>query len=71
MNSPVQDSPYIERQETEQGSADEDVGSHIGKENEVFVQLYSLWRNKNISVKMKLRIYTTNVTSVLLYGSET
>ena len=30
-----------------------------------------MWRNKNISVSTKLRIFETNVKAVLLYGAET
>jgi len=53
------------------GETVEDVGSRIKKANGVFVQLYPVWRNHNISQEVKIRIFNTNVKSVLLYGCET
>jgi hypothetical protein len=50
--------------------ADEDVRSRIRKANGAFIQLYSVWRN-HISKRTKLRIFNTNVKSVLLYACET
>jgi hypothetical protein len=47
------------------------VGSRIKKVNGVFVQLYPVWRNHNISKGVKIRIFNTNVKSVLLYDCET
>jgi len=46
------------------------LSSRIKKANTVFVQLYPLWRNLNISKEVKLRIFYTNVKSVLLYASK-
>jgi hypothetical protein len=43
----------------------------IKKANGAFVQLYSVWRNHNISKGVKIQIFNTNVKSVLLYGCET
>lgn len=53
------------------GGADEDIKSRLGKARHAFVTLRPIWKNKNISQKTKLRIFETNVKSVLLYGSET
>jgi hypothetical protein len=36
-----------------------------------FVQLYRIWKNKNIRIKTKLKIFNSNVKAVLLYGCET
>jgi hypothetical protein len=52
------------------GGTEEDVASRIKKANGVFVQLYPVWRNHNISKTVKIRIFTTNVKSVLLYACE-
>jgi hypothetical protein len=41
------------------------------KANGVFVQLYPVWRNHNIAKGVKIRIFNTNVKSVLLYACET
>jgi hypothetical protein len=45
--------------------------SRIKKGNGVFVQLYPVWRNHNISKGVKIRIFNTNVKLVLLYVCET
>jgi hypothetical protein len=52
---------------TTKGGADEDVKNRIKKANEAFIQLYPIWRNKYISKKTKVRIFSTNVKSVLIY----
>ena len=52
-------------------NADEDVGSRIRKANGAFIQLSRLWKNRNVSRATKIRIFNTNVKSVLLYGCET
>jgi hypothetical protein len=53
------------------GRTEEDVASKIKKANGVFVQLYPVWRNHNISKGVKIQIFNTNVKSVLLYACET
>lgn len=53
------------------GGADEDIRSRIGKARHAFVTLRPIWKSNNISLKTKIRIFETNVKSVLLYGSET
>ena len=51
------------------GGADEDVKGRIDKARQAFNTLRPVWNS--ISTKTKLRIFTTNVKSVLHYGSET
>jgi hypothetical protein len=55
----------------EKGGTEEDTAIRIKKANEVFVQMYPVWRNHNISKGVKIRIFNTNVKSVLLYARET
>ena len=50
---------------------EEDVASRIKKANGVFVQLCPVWINLNISKEVKIRIFSTNVKSVLVYACET
>jgi hypothetical protein len=45
---------------------EEGVACRITKANGVFVQLYPVWKNQNISNGVKIRIFNTNVKSVLL-----
>ena len=53
------------------GGADEDVKARIGKARHAFITLRPVWRSTAISTRNKLRIFNSNVKSVLLYGSET
>jgi hypothetical protein len=52
------------------GGVVQDVSQRIRKANGAFVQLYPVWKNSKISTRTKLRIFRSNVKSVL-YGSET
>jgi len=52
------------------GEAVQNVSHQIQKANGAFVQLYPVWKNNRISIRTKLRIFHSNVKSVLLYGSE-
>ena len=56
---------------SESGGTEKDVASRIKKANGVFVQLYPVWGNLIISKKVKIRIFNTNVESVLLYACKT
>jgi hypothetical protein len=49
---------------------EEDIASRTKKAKGVFVQLYTVWRNRNISKRVKIRLFNTNVKSVLLYDCE-
>jgi len=62
---------YLGSVVSESGGTEEDVASRIKKANGVFVQLYPVWRNLNISKQVKIRMFNTNVKSVLLYICET
>ena len=62
---------YLRIVVSESGGTEEDVVSRINKANGVFVQLYPVWRNPNISKEVKVRIFNTNIKSVLLYACET
>lgn len=53
------------------GGTDEDIKARIAKARHAFVTLRPVWRNKNITRKTKLRLFNSNVKTVLLYGSET
>jgi len=62
---------YLRSVVSESGRTEEDVASRIKKANGVFVQLYPVWRNPYISKEVRIRIFNTNVKSVLLYDCET
>ena len=56
---------YLGSVMSEKGGTEEDVESRIKKVNGLFVQLYPVWRNHNTSKGVKIRIFNTNVKSVL------
>ena len=53
------------------GGTDEDVRIRIGRARAAFLQLKNIWSSKEISKATKLRLFNTNIKSVLLYGAET
>ncbi|OOY36395.1 hypothetical protein BOV89_12810 [Solemya velum gill symbiont] len=55
----------------QQGGTDRDVTARIGKARAAFVILKNIWTSKEIHTRTKLRIFNSNVKSVLLYGCET
>jgi hypothetical protein len=50
---------------TKDGGTDEVARSRIRKANGAFIQLYPVWINRNISKRARLRIFNTDVKSVL------
>ena len=55
----------------QQRGTDRDVTARIGKARAAFVMLKNIWASGGISMRTKLRIFNSNVKSVLLYGCET
>ena len=56
---------------TKQGGTDEDVTSRIGKASDAFIMLKKVWTSKEVSTETKMRIFNSNVKSVVFYGCET
>ena len=56
---------------TSTGGSEEDVEARCRKAQSMFYMLRLVWRSRYISLWTKLRIFNSNVKSVLLYGSET
>lgn len=56
---------------TPDGGAEEDVKNRIRLATAAFSKLRNVWFSHRISLNLKLRIFSSNVKSVLLYGSET
>ena len=54
-----------------EGGTEAELKSRIGKAQGAFTSLNRVWRTKDISLRTKLRIFNSNVKSVLLYGCET
>ena len=53
------------------GGTDEDIKARKRKAQQAFAMLRPVWRSRALRTRTKLRIFNTNVKSVLLYGSET
>ena len=67
----VEQFTYIGRVVSRDCGTDRDFKSRIGKATAAFNTLRPIWTSLVISVKTKLRIFNTNVKSVLLYACET
>jgi hypothetical protein len=57
--------------EVRSGGTGEDINARIRKARQAFAILHMVWKSAAISTKTKLKIFSSNVKSVLLYGSET
>ena len=67
----VEQFTYLGSVVSRDGGTDQDIKSRIGKATAAFKILRPIWTSQVISVKIKLRIYNTNVKSILLYAGET
>ncbi|VDO69335.1 unnamed protein product [Schistosoma margrebowiei] len=55
----------------EQGGSDADVKARIGEARAEYLQLKNTWNSKHLSTNTKVRIFNTNVKTVLLYRAKT
>ncbi|VDP06280.1 unnamed protein product [Schistosoma margrebowiei] len=55
----------------EQSVSDADVKARIGKARAAYLQLRNIWNSNQLSTNTKVRIFNTNVKTVLLYVAET
>ena len=62
---------YLGSVVSKDGGTDEDIKCRINKARHAFNTLRPIWRSTALSLRNKIRIFNTNVKSVLLYGSET
>ena len=53
------------------GGTGADIKTRIGKARAAYGLLNKVWKDRNISMRTKIRLFQSNVKSVLLYGSET
>ncbi|VDP38048.1 unnamed protein product [Schistosoma margrebowiei] len=67
----VESFTYLRSIVDEQGRLAADVNTRIGKPSAAFLQLNNIWKSKELSTNIKVRIFNTNVKEVLLYGAET
>nr|KAG5686806.1 hypothetical protein BaRGS_013126 [Batillaria attramentaria] len=62
---------YLGSVVSKDGKTDEDIKSRTNKARHAFRTLRPIWRSTALSLRNKIRIFNSNVKSVLLYGSET
>ncbi|VDO84700.1 unnamed protein product [Schistosoma margrebowiei] len=55
----------------EHDGSDADVKAQIGRAREAYLQLKNIWKSIRQSTNSKVRIFNTNIKTVLLYGEET
>ena len=53
------------------GGTEADVSTRIGKARTALANLSNVWKASKISISTKIRLFNSNVKSVLLYGCET
>ncbi|VDO86255.1 unnamed protein product [Schistosoma margrebowiei] len=55
----------------EHGGSDAYVKARISKARAACFQLTNIWNSKQLSTNTKIRIFNTNIKTILLYGAET
>ncbi|RNL64605.1 hypothetical protein D7I40_24535, partial [Citrobacter sp. MH181794] len=53
------------------GGTEADIKSRIDKARQSYIALGNVWRSNHLSTPLKLRLFSSNVKPVLLYGCET
>ena len=66
----VKDFTYLGSVISSDNGAKKDIQARLNKARGAFSRLRNIWRSKQYSQKTKIRLYNSNVKSVLLYGSE-
>ena len=66
----VEDFKYLGSMLSNNNGTAKDIRARINKARGSFCQLKSIWKSGSISMKTKVKIYNSNVKSVLLYGAE-
>jgi len=66
----VEDFCYLGSYISRTGSCDKECMVRIGKAASSFGRLSNIWKNKNIRLTVKIRLYESLVISTLLYGAE-
>ena len=66
----VEDFCYLGSYLSRTGNCDKECMIRIGKAASVFGRLVNMWKSKNISLAVKIRLYESLVFLTLLYGAE-
>ena len=66
----VTDFTYLGSVISSDNGAQKDIRARISKARAAFSKLRPKWRSSQLNIKTKLRLYNSNVKSMVLYGSE-
>ena len=66
----VNDFIYLGAKMQADGDSEPDVKRRISKASQAFSMLKNIWKSKRLNRNTKIRIFRSNVVSVLLYGCE-
>ena len=61
---------YLGSKMSADGDTEVEIRTRITKASQAFASLKNIWKCRNISTNTKIRLFKSNVLSVLLYGSE-
>ncbi|XP_060570017.1 uncharacterized protein LOC132728386 [Ruditapes philippinarum] len=67
----VKDFKYLGSYISADSNIEKEISTRIGLAAQAFKRLQNIWKSTALHTKTKLKIYTSNVRSVLLYASET
>ena len=61
---------YLGAHISKSGGTEEDIKARLGKVRAAYSKLDKIWKNSQFTYKTKIKIFKSNVISVLLYGCE-
>ena len=67
----VQHFKYLGSYISADSNIEKEISTRIDLASQAFDRLWNIWKSTSLQTKTKLRIYKSNVRSVLLYASET
>lgn len=66
----VEEFTYLGSKMTTDGDCEQEIKTRLSKANQAFAMLKPVWKSTSLSIQTKIRLFRSNVLSVLLYGSE-
>jgi hypothetical protein len=67
----VKEFTYLGNRVDKNGGTEKDIKSRTSRAQIASRSLHKIWQPNNLSLRTKLRLFNTNVKSILLYGAET